>query len=129
VTVRFAPHPIRDYWRDWVLVLLLLVIVGVACWWSWERLPRQAAAPVVATGTIRDLRQGLPAGGKYTLAHGALAVIDVTMPGGGVQRFTGDRRLLDRCRRGDPVHLIRYANNLGRSEWALKADSCSGVPR
>lgn len=83
----------------------------------------------MATGTVRDLRQGLPSGGKYTLAHGALAVIDVTMPGGGVQSFTGDVRLLTRCRRGDRVHLTRYVNNLGQSGWVLKADSCGSDAR
>lgn len=123
---RFAPNPILDYWRDWAAALVLLGMAAIACWWAWEQLPRREVAPVLATGTIRDLRQGLPSGGKYTLAHGPLAVIDVTMPGGGVQSFTGDARLLTRCRRGDPVHLTRYVNNLGRSEWALKADSCGG---
>jgi hypothetical protein len=126
VTARFAPHPIRDYWREWVVALAFLAIGAVGCWWMWERLPRAGAAPAMATGTIRDLQPGLPSGGKYMQAHGALAVIDVVMPGGGVQRFTGDPRLLERCRRGDPVHLTRYENNLGQSGWALKADACGG---
>lgn len=51
------------------------------------------------------------------------------MPGGGVQSFTGDPSLLDRCRRGDPVRLTRYRNNLGTVGWALNADSCDGGTR
>lgn len=127
MTARFAPHPIRDYWREWVAALVLLAIGAPFAWLAWAGLPR-TGAHVVATGTISDLRPGLPVGGKYTLAHGRLAVIDVVMPGGGTQRFTGDARLLERCRRGDPVHLTRYDNNLGQSAWTLKADACGGAP-
>ncbi|MBB4099760.1 hypothetical protein [Sphingomonas kyeonggiensis] len=121
---RFVRFLLWEYRRDWAAALLLLVVVALACWWAWEKLPRPGTTAVVATGTIFDLRQGLPSGGKYTLANGPIAAIDVTMPGGGVQRFTGDRHLIGRCRRGDPVRLTRKENSLGQSEWVLTADSC-----
>lgn len=129
MTARFAPHPIRDYWRDWAVALLLLAIGAFFVWLGWGSLPRREGAAIVATGTIRDLRQGVPSGGKYTLAHGPIAVIEVTMPGGGAQRFTGDPELLVRCRRGDTVRLTRYRNDRGKFDWALEAGSCSGAPR
>lgn len=122
---RFVRFLLWEYRRDWAVALLLLGVATLACWWAWEKLPRSGTAAVVATGTISDLRQGLPSGGnKYTLANGPVAVIDVTMPGGGIQRFSGDRRLIERCRRGDPVRLTRKENRLGQSEWVLTADSC-----
>ncbi|WHU01716.1 MULTISPECIES: hypothetical protein [unclassified Sphingomonas] len=129
MTARPARHPIRDYWREGVAALVLLAVGAFFAWPSWEGLPRREGTQIVGTGTIRDLRQGVPSGGKYTLAHGPIAVIEVTMPGGGVQRFTGDPGLLDRCRRGDTVALTRYQNDRGKFAWALKADSCGGNPR
>jgi hypothetical protein len=124
---RFVRFLLWEYRRDWAVALLLLGVGALACGWAWEKLPRPGTAAVVATGTIFDLRQGLPSGGKYTLANGPIAVIDVTMPGGGVQRFTGDRHLIERCHRGDLVRLTRQENSLGQSEWVLTADSCGTV--
>jgi hypothetical protein len=124
VRARFAPHPIRDYWREWAVALLFLAMGVVACWWMWLRLPSQAPAPGVTKGIIQAIQPGLPSGGKYTAVHGRIAVLDVVLPGGGVQRFTGDGQLLARCRRGDPVGLMRYG-----SAWVVRADSCGGPRR
>lgn len=129
MTARFARHPIRDHWREGAAALALLAVGAFFAVPSRDALPRRDGTRIVATGTIRDLRQGVPSGGKYMLAHGPIAVIEVAMPGGGVQRFTGGPNLLDRCRRGDTVTLTRYQNDRGKFAWALKADSCAAASR
>lgn len=127
VPARFAPEVLRDYWRNRTLAVLGLAIVALLCWIAWEFLPREGVRPVVAVGTIRDVRKGWLPQSKYNPPRGPVAYIGVTLPEGGSRQLAGDIRLLDQCRRGAPIRLLRFETNIGVPEWRLAPNACGPI--
>ncbi|MEP9359108.1 hypothetical protein [Sphingomonas sp. KR3-1] len=101
-----------------------LAITALLGWFAWERLPRAGRPSTVVTGTVRDMRRGWQPQSKYLLVRKPLAEIDVTLPGGGTELLAGDIGLLDQCRRGGPIRLLRQQTNSGWTDWALMANPC-----